>query len=574
LAEPADPFQIASEGLTRLGLQEHSQRRWVGTLMDHQGDKAKIELTLPNTFPDQLPCIRLLDSDKAIPRAHIERNGVICIAPSTGILLDTARPHRIIAEVLERARKVIFNTDPKWQLTELQREFTAYWPDDLATHSICAIPKDAGEIAAIEVRPKRHSARKWQLFGKDRRTVEAWTSRIGWMAGQDLKPAFLIVFNSLFEPPRFSRKVNLRDFMSLIRSHVSSDSWSAFDAWLNANRLPVDLLMAAPSSQGEGSVVFGARLWSAREVVPGFRPGKCPSRMQMHSAANTPINRLAVERLDAEFLIQRGGGRPELLPQKAMLLGCGAVGSHVAVGLAAAGIGTLCLVDKEQLSSENVHRHVLGMKHVGVNKAEGLAEYIAGRFPHVVIEPDQRDILTILSQPRGIPDGCNLVVVALGDETLERRVNMTLGLTVRRVHVWLEPLGLGGHVLVTGFPEVQGCYECLYKEDGDHGLVNMAGLSAPGQTFHRSMEGCAGTYSPYGCVDAEQAAVEAVRAAIAVLLGEVATPYLQSWVVSKRGILAAGGQLSRRGESLSIGCSTTEEGFGQAGCTVCGGGRL
>jgi molybdopterin/thiamine biosynthesis adenylyltransferase len=508
-----------------------------------------------------------LNANGQAARAHIDREGKVCVAPATGVLLDADRPEQIVAQVLDRARNILFSSDRDAELAALHSEFVAYWPEEWASpYSICALPRDAGELVLVKL---RGTSSLW-IAGKSRAAVEAWASHVGWNALKGQRPAFLIVLDSLFEPPGFQQATTLREFEELLRSRTSGSSWAAFSGWLEANGLPADVLVAAPSPQRGEFMLFGAQLCPAANAGHGFRPGRCPTRLQIQAAGNVPIRRMTVKRLDAGFVVTRGGGRPELLTKRVTLLGCGAVGSHVAVGLAAAGVGSLHLVDCEQLAGENVHRHVLGMAHVGLYKVDGLAESIGKRFPHVVVEPDRRDIVDVLSKQPRLMREADLVIVALGDETLERRLNSTLRLDVPRIHVWLEPLGLGGHVLVTGVRGVPGCYECLYQHDPDHGLVNMAGLTAPGQGFQRSIGGCAGTFSPYGCVDAERAAVEAVRTSIAVLFDEIAAPSLYSWVVSIMGIRAEGGRLSRRGETMQPGASRTDSDFARGDCSACG----
>jgi len=61
---------------------------------------------------------------------------------------------------------------------------------------------------------------------------------------------------------------------------------------------------------------------------------------------------------------------PERLSTKSVVvIGVGAVGSQVAVGLAHEGIGRLCLIDHDDLEEGNLHRHVLGRADLGKNKA-------------------------------------------------------------------------------------------------------------------------------------------------------------------------------------------------------------
>jgi molybdopterin-synthase adenylyltransferase len=251
------------------------------------------------------------------------------------------------------------------------------------------------------------------------------------------------------------------------------------------------------------------------------------------------------------------------------VVGCGAVGSHTAVGLVAAGVGKLRLIDPETLEPGNIHRHALGMRHVGRPKVEGLAEVIRERFPHVSVEPVCADVRSLLS---GLDDA-DLSIFALGEETIERTVCRVLPTAMRRLHAWVEPLGLGGHVLALGLGGVRACYCCLFRDDSDHGLINMSAFTAPGQNLLRTIEGCSGTFTPFGYVDAQHAAGETVRMALDVLAGELDSPTLCSWQTSRRNFERAGGRLSRRGDGVQPGSSIRITDFARPECLCCREGK-
>jgi len=271
-----------------------------------------------------------------------------------------------------------------------------------------------------------------------------------------------------------------------------------------------------------------------------------------------------VERIDPDFLVQRVGGDPQFLQKRVTLVGCGAVGSHVAIGLAAAGAGAIRLVDPEKLEAENVHRHVLGMKHVGMAKVDGLAALIHERFPHVDVEARSIDIREDLPALTAT----DLAIFATGEETVERTLCRVLPKGLKRIHTWLEPLGLGGHAVAAGFPGAQACYCCLFRRDPDVGLVNMSAFVAPGQSFMRNVQGCSGTFTPFGLLDAERTAIEAVRVALDVLSGELQAPTMLSWHGSRKRFEREGGRLSVRGERAAPGALMQEE-FAREDCDCC-----
>jgi hypothetical protein len=73
----------------------------------------------------------------------------------------------------------------------------------------------------------------------------------------------------------------------------------------------------------------------------------------------------------------RAGFDAAVLADKSVaVVGIGALGSHLTEDLARSGVGSLTLVDSEQLRPGNCIRHVLGHKSVGVSKAVGMRTYL------------------------------------------------------------------------------------------------------------------------------------------------------------------------------------------------------
>lgn len=72
---------------------------------------------------------------------------------------------------------------------------------------------------------------------------------------------------------------------------------------------------------------------------------------------------------------------------RVLLLGCGGVGSQVAVLLAGAGVGHITLVDPDVIDPSNLNRQILyTLDDVGSRKVDVLAREIGKRFPDVSVE--------------------------------------------------------------------------------------------------------------------------------------------------------------------------------------------
>ena len=75
-------------------------------------------------------------------------------------------------------------------------------------------------------------------------------------------------------------------------------------------------------------------------------------------------------------------GQQKLQEAKVLVVGCGGLGSPIAVYLASSGIGKLHLVDFDKVDVTNLHRQVFyALKDVGNYKSESLAKFIQQRAP-------------------------------------------------------------------------------------------------------------------------------------------------------------------------------------------------
>src|SRR5215510_12357228 len=77
-------------------------------------------------------------------------------------------------------------------------------------------------------------------------------------------------------------------------------------------------------------------------------------------------------------------GQKKLKAAKVLLVGTGGLGSPLALYLAAAGIGTIGLVDSDFVDESNLQRQIIhGVKDVGRPKVASAKDRIKGINPHV-----------------------------------------------------------------------------------------------------------------------------------------------------------------------------------------------
>jgi adenylyltransferase/sulfurtransferase len=81
-------------------------------------------------------------------------------------------------------------------------------------------------------------------------------------------------------------------------------------------------------------------------------------------------------------------GQRRLANARVLVVGAGGLGSPVLLYLAAAGVGTIGIVDNDVVDTTNLQRQVIhGMPDVGQAKAQSAARAIAELNPHVAVEP-------------------------------------------------------------------------------------------------------------------------------------------------------------------------------------------
>lgn len=152
-------------------------------------------------------------------------------------------------------------------------------------------------------------------------------------------------------------------------------------------------------------------------------------------------------------------GQRRLLEAKVLLVGAGGLGSPVALYLAAAGIGTIGIVDHDRVEASNLQRQVVHRTtDIGEPKVDSAARAVAALNPDTrVVRHDAR--LDGASAP-GMLAGYDLVVD--GTDNFETRYAINDAAVARRVPV-VHASVYRWEGLVTTFVPFEGpCYRCLY----------------------------------------------------------------------------------------------------------------
>jgi molybdopterin/thiamine biosynthesis adenylyltransferase/rhodanese-related sulfurtransferase len=155
-------------------------------------------------------------------------------------------------------------------------------------------------------------------------------------------------------------------------------------------------------------------------------------------------------------------GQEKLLKSRVLLLGAGGLGSPAALYLAAAGVGTLGVIDADVVDASNLQRQILhGTSTVGVSKVESGRKRIEDLNPDVKVIPFE-ERLTSDNIDRIFDHGWDVVVDGLD--------NFPTRYLVNDASVWKNIPVVHGSIFrfdgqVTTFVPKKGpCYRCLYPE--------------------------------------------------------------------------------------------------------------
>jgi sulfur-carrier protein adenylyltransferase/sulfurtransferase len=214
----------------------------------------------------------------------------------------------------------------------------------------------------------------------------------------------------------------------------------------NRSARAADELASELGYENVASLAGGIAAWS-EQGLPTVEPEGLTKDQRMRYSRHTLLPEVGVE------------GQLKLLNAKVLLLGAGGLGAPSALYLAAAGIGTLGIVDDDVVDESNLQRQVIhNTERVGLPKTASAKATINALNPDVdVIEYrtrlDAENILDIISGYDVLVDGAD----NFPTRYLLNDASVRLGKPVVSASI----LGFEGQIS-TFVPHDGPCYRCLY----------------------------------------------------------------------------------------------------------------
>ena len=169
------------------------------------------------------------------------------------------------------------------------------------------------------------------------------------------------------------------------------------------------------------------------------------------------------QRYSRHLLIPEIGeaGQAKLLDSKVLMIGAGGLGSPAAIYLAAAGVGTIGLVDADVVDRSNLQRQILHTEgRVGLPKVESARIAITELNPDVKVVGYQERITS--ENVLEIMEGYDLVIDGSDNFPTRYLINDACVVT-RKPLIYAAIFRFDGQVS-TFIPYEGPCYRCLYPE--------------------------------------------------------------------------------------------------------------
>lgn len=499
-----------------------------------------LRVGLPGRFPLRLPEIAVESVEPFIELPHVFAEGKLCYEPEANLLLDRHAPWDVLVESLALARQVLQELLTGDRAKEFALEAGAYW-----------VGLAQGRLATCDVTPGEQPRvlTAWSQNGEPFAVADANETAESFQPAQFIPgskrhPALYLPLDPVAIDPDFSpaRLMTLDGLRRYVRALPDGDR-QLLSKLLKGRAREVDFIVIGLQRPDAERVLLGAHLV---ELHGGH--------LLTNDHARGRVAPVSLQRFDHAYLAPRGGAGIDLQTCRVLLAGCGAVGGHLALALARAGVGNLTLIDPDIFDLANTYRHVCGATPAGTPKVLGLKNELRRHIPRLSVKTHFKDLENLLHQHPGMLREHDLVIAATGNPTTELQLNEWVRLDDRHppvVFTWVEPHGLGGHALLChtrcALGLTRGCLECIYHRPVEGGPIeNQAAFATPGVVYTRDILGCGSRYLPFADLDAQRTAELAARLSLSALRQEAGDSPLLSWKGESRAFEKAGYHVTPR----------------------------
>ncbi|MED4284980.1 ThiF family adenylyltransferase [Priestia megaterium] len=534
------------------------------------GKPAVLAVGFPDMFPNVLPKFFDVNNEFGhIP--HKMPNGFLCFTRSDSLIIDDRYPVDILLHCLKKVITLIEDGVSGRNKLDFIDEFEVYWHKSKSIDNVhIHLDTDNKKLRELDM--------WWDVVGKGFTVYVAaeknqpLENAVYQFFGLDIKKSirnrciyFPLEEGTFLMPPAGSEEWDFQTLKINIFNNLSDQNKKEFSKIAKRKNKDIYtemefIIIGIPTQKG-ATALFGCSLKGHSAKAQHRKRNKVIQ--QMHPFLIKPkenkVTKLNIKRWHPNFLLNRTGGNTGLKDKHVLIAGVGSVGSEIAMRFAKSGVRKLSLVDPDEMEVENIHRHAVGSNGVFTildeyglvpnPKVLAVEKEIKQKYPFTEIKSYWEGIKKTLEDGLLSKERVDLIIIAIGSVNMEMSINQMLHRETNSppvVYTWVEPLGIGGHTLVTLNGEKQGCYQCLFKEREGEALHNRSAFAKPFQEFSKALTGCGSVFTPYNFLDSERSALMTVDAGIKILMGQLKGNPLLSWKGEDALFLEAGYETTPR----------------------------
>lgn len=512
-----------------------------------------IHLLIDGRFPRSLPQVGLADPPGRFVWPHVQDDGVLCLFPESAIA-DSNDPSSVVQHVIGHACELVDEISSGKRQQDFLDEFLSYWGRAAESGTrILSLVAPIGPSREISV----WRGADFNLVADSDEAVRQWLQNYsrGDKAEARIEKGRLLWRSTPLMPAEYPSSP--ADVMELAR-HIGEEQ-PLLESINNSTEKFV-ILFGMESNNGPcfaGTVIMapdGRHSRGHQSLEHGFRAGKAPQKViSRRFVQGGGLTKSIVERVDAEWIHGRGRDKriEQLRDSSVAVLGCGSIGSTVAMLLAQSGVGSLTLVDPQCLASANIGRHALGGRELGSGKAKSLSLRLKSQLPHLKsVIPHSARWQEIPLRTEGLMKSVNLIVSTIGHWADEAELNedhIRNGRKVPIVYGWTEPYACAGHAVAVH--QNGGCLNCGFSSSGQ---AHFRVAKFPSSTV-LSEPACGTVYQPYGMVDLMHTCTLIAELVLDCLLDRINDSTHRIWAGSESLIKDNGGDWTEEWQSFTAG---------------------
>ena len=193
------------------------------------------------------------------------------------------------------------------------------------------------------------------------------------------------------------------------------------------------------------------------------RVGRRRGRVPLTGEKDMAFTDDQLERYSRHLILKEIGvrGQKKLLAARVLVIGAGGLGSPAAMYLAAAGVGTIGIVDDDVVDLSNLQRQIIhGTGNVGMPKVESAAETVTSINPDVTVKPYH--IRVSAGNIAELIAGYDVIVDAVDNFSTKFLINDACVLA-GKPYIYGGALRFEGQ-LMTYVPGRGPCYRCIFRD--------------------------------------------------------------------------------------------------------------